>query len=582
MISFRLDIADAHAHLYRVTLRIPRPAARQRLSLPVWVPGLYLILDTPRNLMSFEARQSGRRTRAPLKRLDKATWEVSCTGTATLVVEYTVYAFDLTPRSAFLDGQRGFFNGTAVFLQVDGRESETQRLELGPLPEGWRATSAMRARRVDETGVGVYESADYDELVDHPFTLGRHWHGHFTAGGVPHEIVLIDAHDDVDGDRLAADVRAMCEATIALWHPAGPPPFDRYVFMFTAIDEGFHGLEHRASTMMGTLRRDLPRRGQSGMAEGYANVLSLFSHEYFHAWNVKRLRPAQFTAYDYGRENYTDLLWFFEGFTSYYDELMLLRSGLLDPARYVRSLARHVNRLQETTGQGVQTLAEASFESWLRTHRPDENTPNASVSYYTKGALVALLLDLTLRVESRSLDEVMRLLWNRSGGGAIAEADIRQALNDVAGRSMDDLLDAWVHGRSELPLRETLQAWGIRWRMDTPSARQRLGLRVSDNMIAPKVTHVLRHGDGERAGFSPGDEILAVDGWRMRRLDDAPQLALPGNSSEVLVARDRRLLTLTVVSTGERACGSVALFLDNADAEVARRRDEWLSTAKQA
>jgi len=580
MISYRLDIEDVNAHLFRVTMRIPRPAPLQSVSLPVWLPGLYLILDTPRNLQQLDARQGTRKV--ALTRVDKATWQAQCTGSTTLTLTYLVYAFDATPRTAFLDALRGFFNGCAVFLCAEGRRNERCRLELGPLPPQWQVATSMPTRSVDESGQGVYEASDYDELADHPFELGTFWRGRFEAGGVPHEIAVTNAFSDFDGDRLIADAKRTCEAAIAFWHDTKKPPFDRFVFLLNVVDEGLHGLEHRASTALTMGRRDLPRQGRTiELTDGYASLVALFSHEYFHAWNVKRLMPQAFTAYDYSRETYTDMLWFFEGFTSYFDELLLHRCGFYDTGRYMKALARSVNRLAETPGQHVQTMAQASFESWLRTHRMDENTNNAAVSYYTKGCLTALLLDLNLRRQGRSLDEVMRLLWERSGGGVISETDFRAAVNEVAGRSMDDLIDAWVHSTAALPLRQTLEEFGVYWRAEPPGIRQRLGLRFAEGSAGLRVTQVLRGMAGERAGFSPGDEIVAIDGWRMRRIEDALHIVRAGNTSTAVVARDRKMLTLTLTTPPEedtRWAGTVVLSVNLAAAEaVQARRLAWLT-----
>ena len=306
--------------------------------------------------------------------------------------------------------------------------------------------------------------ADYDELVDHPFELGPFWRGGFDAAGVAHEFVVAGAWPGFDGERLLADTRRICETQIAFWHGKrqARPPFARYLFLLNAVEDGHGGLEHRASTALMAARRDLPRSGQRGTGEGYPSLLGLISHEYFHAWNVKRLKPRELERIDYTRENHSSLLWFFEGFTSYYDDLLLLRAGLIDAAQYLTLLAKTINGVAGTPGRKVQSVAQASFDAWVKYYRSDENTPNATVSYYTKGSLVALALDLTLRREGRgTLDAVMRQLWRASRGGAIDEADIAAALREVGGRSHLRELAAWVHGTGELPLAALLDAAGV-------------------------------------------------------------------------------------------------------------------------
>ena len=585
MISYRIDVADPNAHLFRVTLTLPNPGAEQRLSLPVWIPGSYLVREFARHLSGFVATQGGKPV--PLEQLDKATWLVRPTGRGALTLRYTVYAFDTSVRAAFLDAQRGFFNGTSVFLRVPGRESEPHRVEIRTLPKGWRVATSLAAEAVDAQGRGRYEAADYDELVDHPVELGTFWRGEFEAGGVPHMFVIAGALPDFDGDRLLADAKRICAAQIRFWHPApargkvAEPPFERYLFLLNAVDDGHGGLEHRASTALLAARRDLPQRGKAELGDGYANLLGLISHEYFHTWNVKRLRPADFASIDYTRENYTELLWFFEGFTSYYDDLFVCRTGLIDEARYLRLVAKTVSGVLATPGRGVQSVAQASFDAWVKYYRGDENTPNATISYYTKGALVALALDLTLRREGHGdLDAVMRRLWTTSGGGPVSEADIAAALEAVGGRSYAKELADWVHGTGELPLQELLASAAVAWQAQAATVAQRLGLRTSESALTgAKVTHVLRGGAAESAGVAAGDEIIALDGWRLRRLDDMLRLVEPGRAARLLVARDQRMheLTLTLPAEGA-AVGSVSLTPDTRGAKGAvALRKAWLA-----
>lgn len=578
-IHYRIDVEDVHAHLFRVTLRVPRPAALQRLSLPVWIPGSYLVREFARHLSDLRAEQGGRPV--PLRQLDKATWLAECSGRGELSVSTLVYAFDTSVRCAFLDASRGFFNGTGLCLRVEGRETEPHRLSIGALPRGWQVATAMRAVKADAAGRGVYEAADYDELVDHPFELGAFWRGRFEAHGVPHEFVVAGALPDFDGERLLADTRRLCEAQIAFWHGARKPraPFERYVFLLNTSEDGHGGLEHRASTALLSARRNLPQLGRAETSDAYADLLGLISHEYFHTWNVKRLRPAEFARYDYTQENYTGLLWFFEGFTSYYDDLFLRRCGLIDTPRYLRLLSRTLTGVAATPGREVQSVAEASFDAWVKYYRTDENTPNATISYYAKGSLVALALDLSLRRDGSSLDDVMRTLWTTSGGGPIAESDIAAALQQCSGRSYAKELAEWVHGRDELPLKGLLYSAGIEWQAQAASVAQRLGLRVSESALTGvKATHVLRGGAAEAAGIAAGDEILAIAGWRVRRLDEALRLLVPGRAAECLVARDQRVLALTLVLPADAGIGApVNLAADAKPGKAALAlREAWL------
>jgi predicted metalloprotease with PDZ domain len=577
MISYRIDIADAHAHLFRVTLTIPEPAPEQVLSLPVWIPGSYLVREFARHLSALQATQGKRKV--ALRQLDKASWQATCSGGAALVVSCLVYAFDTSVRAAFLDARRGFFNGTSLCLRVHGRENEPHQLELRELPPDWEAATAMDVVKVDARGCGCYQAAGYDEFVDHPVELGSFWRGRFRAGGVPHEFVVALAWPDFDGDRLLADAQRICETAIAFWHGEEKPPFERYVFLLNAVDDGYGGLEHRASTALIAARRDLPQRGKHDTADAYVTLLGLISHEYFHTWNVKRLTPRDFAPCDYTRENYTELLWFFEGFTSYYDDLLLVRAGLIDEARYLKLLGKTATGVLSFPGRRLQSVAQASFDAWVKYYRSDENTPNATISYYAKGALIALALDLGLRARQGSLDAVMRGLWERSGGGPIGEADIRAVLQEVGGRSFDEELQAFVHGTDDLPLPALLEHVGVQWQAQAPTMAQRLGLRVSESALTGvKATHVLRGGAAERAGVSAGDELLAVDDWRIRRIEDAQRLLSAGQPGALLVSRDQRMMTLPLVLPREdETVGSIVLAVDaQAPRPAAALRRAWL------
>ncbi len=549
-VHYRVEAASLHAHLFRITLTVNQPAAPQRLALPVWIPGSYLVREFTKNLQHLTARQDGKPV--TLHQVDKNHWDVDCVASSPLVLTYEVYAYDNSVRTAWLDTQRGFFNGTSLCLRVQGQEQLAHAIEVVSPQPHWEAATGLTPHKVDKRGFGTYLAGDYDELVDSPFELGPFWSAYFKAGGVEHRFVVAGATRSFDGDRLVADTQKICEAAIRFWHDRKRPPFKHYVFMLNAVDDGYGGLEHRHSTALIAGRRDLPRLGDARQSEDYTTLLGLISHEYFHTWNVKRLRPAEFTRYDYDHENYTQLLWFFEGFTSYYDDLLLRRCGLIDDTSYLRLLNKTINQVMQAPGREVQSVAQASFDAWVKYYRQDENTPNATISYYTKGALVALCLDLTLRAEGRTtLDDVMRALWTRCKGGPMTEADLAATLKELGGRAYTRELAAWVHGTRELPLQTLLQGAGVQVQEDTAARQQLLGLRASDSGGMLTVKNVLRGGAAEQAGFAAGDEWLAIEvggeGWRITKLDDLPLYAGAQRKLTAIVARDRRLLRLELV-----------------------------------
>jgi predicted metalloprotease with PDZ domain len=560
-IRYRVELADLKAHLFRLTLTIARPTALQRVSLPVWAPGSYMVREFSKNLQNLQARQNARAL--PLKQLDKCSWQISCDPELPLVLDYQIYALDNSVRTAWLDSARGFFNGSSLFLSVAGQEDSPHELEIAASQDAatWSLATALSPKKISQRGFGSYQARNYDELVDCPVEMGKFWSGAFVACGVPHRFVVAGAPASFDGERLMADTQKICETEIRFWHAAGKgtrgkhkPPYPSYLFMLNATDDAYGGLEHRNSTALIAARKDLPRLGADKVSEGYTTLLGLISHEYFHTWNVKRLRPAELTRYDYARENYTELLWFFEGFTSYYDDLLLRRAGLLDDAGYLKLLNKTINQVMQTPGRTVQSVAQASFDAWVKYYRQDENTPNATVSYYSKGSLVALCVDLSLRAMSEyTLDDVMRALWQRCQGGPMTEDDLATVLKELSGRSFARELARWVHGTGELPLRELLEQHGVAIADDPAQLAQQLGLRVTEGQ-AIQIKTVLRGGAAEQAGFCAGDEWLGVEvgtgsaaqGWRMTRLDDLPLYAGTQTRIRALVSRDKQLLRLAL------------------------------------
>ncbi|MEJ1170293.1 M61 family metallopeptidase [Variovorax sp. CCNWLW235] len=571
-VRYRIECADLHAHLFGVTLTIEAPSAQQRVTLPVWIPGSYLVREFAKNLQGLRAVQ-GRR-KPVLTQLDKCSWQIDCVPGQPLVLHYQVCAYDNSVRTAWLDAERGFFNGTSLCLRVEGQTDAPHALDIvapaaSPDDARWSCATALVPSKTDKHGFGSYLAPGYDELADSPVEMGAFWSAEFEACGVPHRFVIAGAAASFDGERLIADTQAICEAEIRFWHGdkagkrGGPKlPIDRYVFMLNAVDDGYGGLEHRHSTALICNRRDLPQRGAKKQPEGYTTLMGLISHEYFHTWNVKRMRPAEFAHYDYSRENYTQLLWFFEGFTSYYDDLLLRRAGRIDDAGYLRLLNKTINQVLQTPGRLVQPVADASFDAWIKYYRQDEQTPNSTVSYYTKGALVALCFDLTLRREGKgTLDDVMRHLWVQSGGGPISEADLAAALEAVGGRSYAAEIAQWVHSTDELPLSDLLRAHGVAALDDPSQPAQALGLRVAEANGSVQVKVVLRGGAAEKAGFSANDEWIGIEmpavgkkaqqrpaqAWRITKLDDLALYLGDATRFTALVARDRKLLRLPLV-----------------------------------
>ena len=409
---YRIVPHDLHAHLYEVSVTVDSPdAAGQTFRLPTWVPGSYLIREFAKHFVTVRAECNG----APvaITKTRKDTWQAApCAGPLTVTAQ--VYAHDMSVRTAYLDAQRGYFNGSAMFLCPMGREAAPCVVDIVATAgmTAWQVATTLPRDGAAAGGFGTYRAADYDELIDHPVETGVLATASFTAGGVPHDIAIAGRqHGDLP--RFARDLARVCQWQIDFF---GGAPFACYLFQIAAVTDGYGGLEHRASTSLICRRDELPRVGIEAIDDDYLNLLGLASHEYFHAWNVKRIKPSAFVPYDLTQENYTRQLWAFEGITSYYDDLALLRCGLIDAPRYLELLARAITNVQRTPGRAVQSIADSSFDAWIKFYRADENTPNAGISYYAKGSLVACALDLELRRDGKSsLDALMRALWERYG-----------------------------------------------------------------------------------------------------------------------------------------------------------------------
>ncbi|HMW51988.1 MAG TPA: PDZ domain-containing protein [Rhodocyclaceae bacterium] len=588
-VEYTIRAAHPAAHLFEVTLTLAEPdVAGQVFSLPAWIPGSYMIRDFARHIVSLQAEAGGRAVAAVKD--DKHTWRLPAGLRGPLTLRYTVYAWDLSVRTAHLDETHGFFNGTSVFLRAHGFEDRPQRVRLLPPAgleaAGWRvATSLPEASPevggAERYGFGVYEADTYDALIDHPVEMGCFDLFEFKACGVPHAVAITGRHD-CDGERLVADLKPVCEWQIRLF--GEPAPMERYVFLVMAVGDGYGGLEHRASTALLCSRNDLPHRGMGAPTEGYRQFLGLCSHEYFHTWNVKRIKPAAFVPYELGRENYTRLLWAFEGFTSYYDDLALLKSGRISRREYLDLLAKTVSAVHKGSGRLKQSVAESSFEAWTKYYRQDENSPNAIVSYYTKGALVALLLDLRLRGESGgacSLDSLMGVLWRDHGqtGVGVAEEGLYAAAAAFGGASLGRWLRNLVEGTDELPLEDGLRRVGVKLAWEASVKCPGMGARTTVEGESVKLANVFDGGAAQAAGLSAGDVLVALDGLKVtgKTLDALLARRMAGETVQVHAFRRDELKTFSVILQAPLPDTARLTEAPRCSAAARALREGWLS-----
>ena len=532
MLQYTLKPHHPHQHLWSVRLTFDNTgeAAPATLSLPNWVPGSYMIREFARHIVSIETRCN--QEAACLTQINKNTWQTGAQ-TGQWQIDYLIYAHDLSVRGAYLDAERGFFDGACIFLQLHGRETQPHRLHIKGLPDHWQTATTLPCLKN-----GEYQAASYAELIDHPFEFGRIETLAFTACGIPHRIALSGHYADFSRQRLLNDIQKICTAQLALFPT--PAPFTEYLFLLHVGDNIYGGLEHGNSTALLADRNSLPVHGMNEADDDYIQLLGLFSHEYFHAWNVKSIKPAAFVPYQLDRENYTEQLWAFEGITSYYDDLFLVRSGVITPEAYLKQLAKTLTRVQQGQGRLKQTLAESSFTAWTKFYKQDENSPNAIVSYYQKGALAALCLDLLIRQKSggkHSLDSVMQQhyrdwLATREG---IPEQQWQARCQAITGLDLHAFFQTALYSTDDLPLAKCLSSAGIalQWQaaarshggalvdsFDTDAAPATdFGARYTQNSDSITLSQVFNGGSAEQAGLSPHDRIIAVNGFACSAFD---------------------------------------------------------------
>lgn len=603
-IVYHLRPLSAGAHVYEVTCRIEQPAPDgQVLSLPAWIPGSYLVRDYARHVLEVTAASRG--GPVAIRKVSKHTWRAA-PAAGELLVRMRVYAADPSVRGAWLDERQGFVNGVCVFLRVHGQEPSAAVVHIDPpefLPpgngHGWRLATGLRRLTGGQGDFGAFQATDYDDLIDHPILMGPLVAVDFLAAGVPHSLVFAGLPDP-DRDRLQADLARLCA-----WHIdffGQPAPIGRYQFLARASADGYGGLEHRASSALACRRDDVPQAGLPVNEPGYRRFLGLVSHEYFHTWHVKRIRPAEFVGADLGAEAYTHQLWIFEGITSYYDDLALRRCGLITVEQYLEMLGRSLTQLYRTGGRRQQTLEEASFDAWIKFYRPDENSPNATISYYLKGALVALALDLEIRHRTAgtcSLDAVMRVLWQDYGGDdspGLPEGQFERIAASLSGLDLGGFFDQALRTTIDPPLGILLAQFGIRLHLrgaesegDQGGLRGRredrprpwLGLKAQAGDGRLRVSHVAADGPAQRAGVMAGDELVALGGRRIAPdgIDAAVDRLVPGSEVLLHAFRDQQLITIscTPVPAPRDTC---YLTLDpEADAATVARRNAWLGVA---
>ena len=519
-IEYTLSFKHVGQHLIDVSMTFIAQS-QQELWLPVWVPGSYLIREFARHVSAITAtvlNQSAHQTTRHIhvEKITKNRWRLNCVAGERIVVHYQVYAFDLSVRGAYLDHTRAYANPACVCLAVAGQEQRAIQLTIhsgqvfANQPIACSMPLSKAIQHTENNSIHHYSTTNYDDLIDHPFEIAEQSVSNFEVNGIPHSLTISGRHR-THMARLTTDLAKICRYEIDFF---GSAPFQNYLFMVMATGSSYGGLEHQNCTSLITPREDLPHGNEAEQpSTAYRRFLGLCSHEYFHAWMIKFVRPQEFAVLDLEREVYTRMLWVFEGFTSYYDDLILYRSGVIDRAAYLELLAEQITRYRQNAGREHQSVSDSSFDAWIKYYRPDENSQNATTSYYNKGALIGLCLDLTLRERGSSLDAVMRQLFQLAQQGQSLTANtIPEICEKLIGDRLNDFWLNYVEGTTELPLETLLDAVGVQTK--TEQKNWLFGLKTTESAQGLVIQQVLRDSVGAHAGLSAHDTLIAIDGIR--------------------------------------------------------------------
>ncbi len=511
------------------------------LKLPVWTPGSYLVREYARHLEQFQVNGG-----LTWRKMSKNHWQIQTPGIDSITVQYQVYANELSVRTNHVDEQHIYINGAATFLYIPRWRPLSSELEIIPPHTDWQITTAL-----EPFGANRFLALDYDTLVDSPIEIGTHRIYEFTVQDIPHQLAVWGKLN-CDVDKLTQDITKIIEIEAKLF---GDLPYDNYLFLLHLTTQGYGGLEHKNCCSL-----IYSEKGISSL-EKYQRFLNLVAHEFFHLWNVKRIKPVEFIPYDYDQENYTESLWFCEGTTSYYDLVIPWRAGIYDAKQFLKLLGEEITRYYQTPGREVQTLSEASFDAWIKYYRRDGNSPNSQISYYLKGALVTFLLDLKIRKKyqnQNSFDDVMRKMWQDFGREEVgfSPTQLYETIEAVLAEDLAEFWQNYINGLTPLPLAETLHDFGLELQ-EIPGKIPFLGIIVEPGRCV--VKHVLRHSPAWRAGIEVGDEIVALNAQRVKPEnwsellgDVRPNSGLDGESSlSLTVYRGNRVLCYDELTLGE-------------------------------
>jgi predicted metalloprotease with PDZ domain len=569
-ISHKISMPEPHTHYFEVKTQVSLSKESSKQSfidfkMAAWTPGSYLIREFAKNVESVSAQTNGKAL--SMQKINKNTWRVflsKTSGISNVELSYRVYAYEMSVRTSFLDDSHGYINPASVLMYLNTLKNEAQEIEILPYKDFKKVSTALK-----EIGKFKYLAKNLDELIDSPIEIGNHKVFEFKVGQVPHQIAFYGPAK-VDSAKFIADVQKMCETAQKV---VGEHPSDHYLFIIHNLFRGGGGLEHLNSTTCQV------SRGNYETDKGYKGILNLLAHEYFHLWNVKRIRPIALGPFDYENENYTHNLWFSEGITSYYADLISQRAGFISTTEYLTGLADEISAVENQPGNKVETVAESSWDAWIKYYRPNENSKNATISYYDKGSVLGGVLNLWIIQQTagkKSLDDVFKYLYSnyyKKLQRGFTDAELEDAFTKTAGASAKSLFQNHIYGLFTPSYAGLFKAVGYQWTISNPGkVTPFLGLTVVNN----RITQLLKGGPAYQFGLNVGDEILKVNNVNFEGVDKLISDKKPNDTVLFTIKRDGMERTMLITIVQSPIQNYVLNAEDNLSVEQKNLRKAWL------
>lgn len=570
-VHYVLRFENPQTHLIDVETKITGLTGEYHdFYMPVWTPGSYLVREFSRNVMTFSAYKKNK----PLlvKKQNKNTWRVYLNGNSAITLNYEVYAFEYTVRTSFVDKDIAFLNGASIFIIPDGYENRKIRVTIEPQLNWEKITTELPRYKSD---IYSFVADDLDQLIDSPIMIGNQKTITFHVSEIPHEIAVTDT-GNYDLTKIIEDTRKLIESAEDIF---GGLPYDHYTFFLNLITGNYGGLEHKNSCSL------IYDPWKFSDHKDYLRFMGLVSHEFFHVFNVKRIRPISLGPFNYNEENYSDLLWISEGFTAYYDNLLLRRSGIATTDEYLEFLAGDIRKLNDTPGRKVQSVAESSFDAWIKLYRRNENSVNSTISYYLKGSLVGLILDLQIRKSTNgnsSIDDVFRKLWAefKTTGNGFSEEEFRITCEQISGTSLKEIWNI-IHNTEEIDFNKYFAPFGLQLEKEFVNEDEKdnawFGFKFKLSNLT--VTQVLADSPAYWDGINVNDELIAINNIRLNADNVQKQLneAQKNVPSELLVARRGTMKTISVTPSDHPETKYKLIKIEKPDEKMKSLYSGWLN-----